>query len=402
MNYDDFDIFLITQDNWQKWPKDKKLLYGYKTVDDNGYWLEVFWDENDYLTIKGSYIQPYVSIYKDQNYWAISNNFYRLVEHLKEKGIKLTENPFFKNWNLEKGGEFSFCINANTIDTLYNEIKFNENFSYIQMIPQVGLTQNLIPVETFTKELKDSKSIILNWHKKYYDYIHSLKNEIISSELSGGFDSRIAHSFYADIPNVRIKSSWRKADTQDTKDYYDGLVARLFLVSHHNVAYEVISDKPKSSGNPDYKEKAKEKTINLNYLFTYGAYPQKKNIDLTNKEVEILTNKNEYVITGMSLELHKLILANSITEIVTTTRRFFVLKYLFNYYRYKKVTICPFQDREFLKIKGYKDLTFVYALLHILKLHDPEIPYYTVIDGKEIMLFLTDKEIEEKLKFLDE
>lgn len=105
-------------------------------------------------------------------------------------------------------------------------------------------------------------------------------------------------------------------------------------------------------------------------------------------------------LAGMSLELHKNNLANSVQEIETTTRRYFVNRYLIRYYRSKQRVVCPFQDKELLKIKGCRDLTFVYILLGLFNINDEKLPYYTYLNSKPVLKFVSNEEIEEALSLL--
>jgi len=388
MNYKDFDIFLITKDNWKS---QDEVFYGYKTLDDNGLWLKVFW-EDSCLLIKGSYIQPYISIYQSDDYWAISNNFYCLEQHLISKNIKLTKNKAFEEWDKDS---FRFCIQASPTETLYNEIKFNDNFSYLKILDGNLEIINL-EIDCFTKPLEDSKEDLLNWYKKYYDYLHTLPEGTVSAQLSGGFDSRILLPLYEDINGVSINAQWNK---EDDDSYRDGLAARLYIAKKYPHLFDNLLSKEDKTWVAN-NDKAKQENAKLITQFiTYGSYPIKGELDLSNM-MPCKSTSGKISLAGMSLELHKNNLANSVQEIETTTRRYFVNRYLIRYYRSKQRVVCPFQDKELLKIKGCRDLTFVYILLGLFNINDEKLPYYTYLNSKPVLKFVSNEEIEEALSLL--
>ena len=61
-NYKDFnwcDIFVIDKNNYKE---QKDLFFGYKIIDDNGFWLQVKWI-NNVLNISSSFVSPIIAIY---------------------------------------------------------------------------------------------------------------------------------------------------------------------------------------------------------------------------------------------------------------------------------------------------------------------------------------------------
>jgi len=397
-DYKKFDFFLINKNNWKQ---QEEVFYGYKTVGDNGIWLHVYWEDNK-LLIKGSHIQPYIFIYKDDNYWSISNNFYLLTLDLEDKNIKVTENEFFKNWN---DGRFGFCIHCPIDETLYNEIKVNPNYSYIE-IDDSKLNIIEFNSEVFTKPLEKSKSDLIEWYLKYCNFCKNLPNGSLYADFSGGFDSRILFSLYRNIDNVNINSSWQKGDEEE--HYYDGLLCRLYLKRNMKHKYKI---KSRDSGN--YKNQNieitpqmiedKKQNLFLHYLFNYGVLPLKETeiVDTQSDDFKNIKPRNDtkiYQLSGIGMELHKWELGNCVEEINATTRRWMINKAIFNYYKMGKLTIYAFMDDDLLKVQGRNDNTFPLIMAGLTDTYDSEVPYYSRYE----MHFVTPQDIQNALSIFKE
>ena len=83
---------------------------------------------------------------------------------------------------------------------------------------------------------------------------------------------------------------------------------------------------------------------------------------------------------------------------MTTTRRSILNKYINNYYRFNRITICPFQDKDFLKIAGMPDFSFPLILFGLFNVQDSELPVWS---GSK-MYRVTDEQVENALKLLKE
>ena len=154
----------------------------------------------------GIYI--YESKYKD--YFALSNSFLLLVEYLIGKK-NISFNKDFAD-NLVISDLYSHSI----YETLINEIIQLPSNSYLVInitkklfqIFDINYKENTVPLYS-----EEGLKIIDDWIDKWGYIFRSLKNktEIISCDLSGGFDTRIVLSILLntgiDLNNILIRSS---------------------------------------------------------------------------------------------------------------------------------------------------------------------------------------------------
>lgn len=185
--------------------------YVYVNVNDQN--ISIF---QDYNGCYGLYL------YQNENYFAISNSFLKLVEHLKS-----TENLTL-NWDFGK-----LLLAEGLASHIYKETLINE----IMLIPR-NYTIHIDKIKkTFEFEEKDYKhwsvdlnsvealDILDNWYNKWVNIIRSIKqktnNMII--DLSGGFDSRTAFIFALssniDLNKVKIASINTDSNDYHKEDY---------------------------------------------------------------------------------------------------------------------------------------------------------------------------------------
>ena len=181
-------------------------LYGFSITNgmlvENGNYADMqeFTGEGAYLYIKVSdnkisifqdFLGSYgLYLFRDNDYFAISNSFLKLVEYLREN-YKLTLNKEFA----------SSLIVSNLCSSIYKETLVNE----IELLPRDiilhinKINKNLIYEQLDygekSVELGSKESLILldNWFEKWVSVIRFLKGKTnnIQFDLSGGFDSRI-------------------------------------------------------------------------------------------------------------------------------------------------------------------------------------------------------------------
>jgi len=367
----EYDIFLITKDNWRE---QENLFFGYKTVDNEGMWLDVKNIKNK-LIITGSYIQPAIAIYNQNNFWAISNSCKVLVDYLTENNYTLTNNDEYIEQDLGLDG---YAFNYPEISTKWKEINLNPNFSHIEIsndslyVIEEKDKENLL----FSKDLKDGKEIIDEWFKKYYFYIFkesSKDNTYITASVSGGLDSRFLINFWKNAKINKIVSKWAKNDTETgNRRYIDGLIARLVISTY-------TSHKSKIN--------AKLRTVNLgkttipeieDELFWYGiAY--KPNEQITIKKVDKNSNIKTTILSLSGVGTEWLKAGAGCKDpnfILGTARRFFISKFIKGYYLGKLATILPYLDSSLLQLRGVEDNSFLYLLYLLYSPEMLEIPFY--------------------------
>ena len=225
MEMEDFfekEFFIIDSNNLDEV---KSKLYGYMIKDteiiqnDNfnnaidlssGGAYVLIAEEEDSITIRQDFNGSYgIYVYSNDDHFAISNSFLRLVNHLK----------FSQNLSFNKNYADSFLY-ANLaavgyMDTLVNEIKAIPRHYVISIDKKSKkISYDKIDYEEMTVPV-DSESafeIIDRWHDKWVNIIRSIKEKTnaISVDLSGGFDSRVMACLWInaniDFDKVRIKS----------------------------------------------------------------------------------------------------------------------------------------------------------------------------------------------------
>lgn len=145
----------------------------------------------NHLTIFQDYGGNYgLYIFKDENYFAISNSFLKLEEYLKNNH-NLTLNEDYASYFITA----SMCA-AVYGDTLINEIetiphnriiKINKNDKTIHL-EKIDYKRHSINLDS-----KEGLEILDNWYYKWVDIVRSLKEKTnnIQFDLSGGYDSRL-------------------------------------------------------------------------------------------------------------------------------------------------------------------------------------------------------------------
>ncbi|MBQ6099349.1 MAG: hypothetical protein IJL02_05745 [Methanobrevibacter sp.] len=212
-------------------------FYGY-AIQENGIIQEEDLIDTNNIGLNGAYIQVNVSnekivinqdfmgtyglyLYKYQNYFAISNSFIKLVEHLKDR--------HFISFNKNYADAFLF---ADLCSFSYNETLINE----ICMLPrncrviidktncQIILKEIDYKESSISLDSEEGMEILDNWYNKWVKIFRTLKSKTnnIIVELSGGFDSRIVASLWItagiDLNKVFVRSYNAKKHTFE-QDY---------------------------------------------------------------------------------------------------------------------------------------------------------------------------------------
>ena len=198
MNND--EIFFIIDSN--KLDSVHEKLYGYKIInshyktnlEDNfqeyGHFIDIKLD-NNYIYITQDYLASWgIYIFKDKEYFAISNSFIMLAEYLKNY-FKLSFNYDYANALFAQG-----LIVTAYKETMINEISILpsnakiiiEKKSKNIIIDLQNIRFNYIDIDSY-----ESIKIIDTWFLKWINFIKCIKEKTnkIRIDLSGGIDSRI-------------------------------------------------------------------------------------------------------------------------------------------------------------------------------------------------------------------
>jgi len=368
LNYEQYDMFLISKDNWKQ---QKDVFFGFKGIGTEGFWLQLKNNGNT-LTIKGSYLQPAIAIYEKDNYWVLSNSVKVLTDFLNEKGIKLTDNKDYistENMYIEYDG---YCVNDYPeTETRWNEIKLTPNFSYIEIKDD---KLNIIETENnlFKYDLIDNKTLVTNWFRKYYFHLFDRANKKtrIVGEISGGTDSRFLFNFWKSINVSKVVCNWNKDDYQGT--FMDGLLGRL-IVLYFSTHRDKIESKLHIH-NVTTKDIEKDE----NELFYEGISFSMRNPLDKKIYIEDQPNSLRYMtISGVGSEWLKGISANNKRFILGTVRRYFIPKFIRTYYLKRVLTVLPYLDSSLLTLKGFNDNTFLLTLYIKFCPELLSLPFYT-------------------------
>lgn len=145
-------------------------------------------------------------LYRNKEYFAISNSFLYLFDYLKNK-VELTFNRDYAN----------HLIATDLAALSYNETMINE----IQLLPRdeiikINLTNKSLEFEKIDYkenslfiDSEEGLNVIDNWFFHWTQIIKAIKNNMIV-DLSGGFDSRLAFMLVlksgVDVKNINIRS----------------------------------------------------------------------------------------------------------------------------------------------------------------------------------------------------
>lgn len=352
--------FIIDSHNYLKTPEYK--LFGYKIFEDDvdGVFLEVT-NKNNVVNIKGGSICPVVVLYRDDNYWAVSNSVYWLEKHLINLGYTLTKNKDFED--LDNSAKSSFSFNYPETITMFNEINITPLNSYIK-IENDNLEVVKIENKLFTKSIYKNYSDLYLWKDKLDKWFNIHKDDIKNLYLSGGLDSRLLFYLTKDY-NPTIISKKAKAKIQDEVDR-ELAVKILDTFKYEN--WKKSLDDLSLDTLPDVSEEEQQP-------FSYGIrfkFDPKPTSAYVSKVYEIFG-------TASNVYRHQL---GDISFVAGNIRRNWYQMSLAKYYTRNIINIYPFLFKELLYLNGEKeDLLHVFLYNMFAKeLLDLDIPFRTSKD----------------------
>ena len=192
-------------------------------------------------------------IFKNSDYFAISNSFLKLVEYLKET-YELTLNKDNAEAFLLSYPLYSFDYDGtlvNEITTIQKDVKISIN----KTDKSIELHKIDYKFQSVNLDSPEGIEILDNWYYKWIDIIRNIKSKSnnITIDLSGGFDTRVAAILWLNANIDFDKIHFRTKTIESFGDNYN------------------LSDKSKSVFAQDYQiasEIAKyfNFTLNNNYI----------------------------------------------------------------------------------------------------------------------------------------
>lgn len=218
----DKEFFIIDSDNLDCV---KQRLYGYSlkdyeiiqnenidesiSLDGFGAYIYVDVDEN-HIRISQDFNGCYgIYVFRNGDYFAISNSFVKLVDYLKFRHEISLNKDYADAFLFINLSSFAYC------DTLVNEInviprnftitidKKNKTLDF----EEIDYEEKSVPIDT-----KEGLEILDAWYYKWVNIIRDIKQKSnnLSIDLSGGFDSRIIATLWItaniDFNKIKIKS----------------------------------------------------------------------------------------------------------------------------------------------------------------------------------------------------
>ncbi|WP_295723070.1 hypothetical protein [uncultured Methanobrevibacter sp.] len=179
------------------------------SLDATGAYIFVEVDEEN-IKISQDFNGSYgIYIYKNKDYFAISNSFVKLVDYLKHFHVLTLNKDYADAFLFADLVSFAYC------DTLVNEINLIPR-NYIININKNDLSIDFSEIDyqekTVSLNSKEGIELLDKWYYKWVNIIRNIKrntNNLIF-DLSGGFDSRVIATLWLtsniDLDKIKIES----------------------------------------------------------------------------------------------------------------------------------------------------------------------------------------------------
>lgn len=204
----------------------------------NGEYIFIKKDQNNINIYCDDFSTFYIYYYQGQNFFAISNSFYILLENLKKKDISnniiLTPNKIVIDEYIQSGLR-TYAI----YDTLIKEINIVPIFTNIKISNNhIHFIKKEIELDYINILSREGIFILDKWIDKYANIIHSLLNTNYQTQidLSGGFDSRVIFSLihYSNI-------DWNKDNIHIYSKIGDNKGMIKHLSNDYDIATEIVN-----------------------------------------------------------------------------------------------------------------------------------------------------------------
>lgn len=214
--------------------KVQSQLYGYMVSEDGLIFIDEIPDkitntgffslvqrENETISIRQDFCGSFgLFVYKHDQYFVVSNSFFRLAEFLKGK-ISI-------NKKAVQSLLYAYYSPCYITDTLVNEIIRLDSQAYIIINitnKKIEIHNNYFPYFSRNISSKESLQELDKWYTKWVKVYKNIidSGRILSVDLSGGMDTRIIFSMLlnskADLGSVYINSHEKVNLSKDSDDY---------------------------------------------------------------------------------------------------------------------------------------------------------------------------------------
>jgi len=182
-------------------------LYNNINKEINGCYINVKKIDNDIYINTDDFSSLYIFYYIENDYFALSNSFYLLLENLKKNNKRVTINKSyieqFIQSPLHSHSLFNTLINEILILPFGKNIKISNN--------NLEFVDKDINIQSINLLSEKGMSIINNWINKWTNIMKAILNSNYFTEidLSGGYDSRVifslAYNTKVNLNNENIK-----------------------------------------------------------------------------------------------------------------------------------------------------------------------------------------------------
>lgn len=209
-------------------------LYGYGLNGDNlvleskknyeglsGMGAYIFVDAQDeFISLHQDYLGSFgLYVYANEGYFAVSNSFLKLVEHLRDKRERITFDRDYANYYLFQTLCSSLCTPTlvKEIKMIPSEIEVVINKKTLQLLfRDVSAKEHYVPINS-----REALDILDSWFLKWVETIRGLRkrsNNIVF-DISGGFDTRVVAAIWLnagiDLAKVRVSSNRDEGRKED-------------------------------------------------------------------------------------------------------------------------------------------------------------------------------------------
>ena len=238
---------------------EKETLPKGKKMDRNGIGAYILIEKNNgIISIYQDYLGSYgLYLYRNKEYFAISNSFLRLEEYLIEHGAELTINQDFANHMVVS----DLCTVAYP-STLVNEIVILERDAVVTIdCDKRAFAVELTPRYENTIEIASEEGIAVldRWHEKWAAIIRALNTDApLMFDLTGGFDTRVSF-LLALTSGIDLRNAYIFSTTDGLHTHKEDLAIAQAICDHYGLVLNrnVYSD--------DGNDHSLEDIINLSF-----------------------------------------------------------------------------------------------------------------------------------------
>lgn len=212
VGYIEDNFFIVTSENYKKM---QAAFYGYVFTEEKilirenpdnididiyspGIYVNIAIDNNTIVIKQDYYCGFGLYIYRYNDYWAVSNSLYMLINYLSTKSDLTINSDFFDLYMVKD------VIPPSETETIIKEINELKQGEYIS-INKERCELNVIKsnIEKYSVDIfsREGFELIKKWRNRYINIIKSLliNDYIVTADLSGGFDTRACLCIYKEL-----------------------------------------------------------------------------------------------------------------------------------------------------------------------------------------------------------